>query len=234
MRLKGVEAIAPEQGIKIFTQLLNSEFRIQNSSAAQVGVIPINWSTFLQQGISSPFFADFIQSKPPKSTQQSQLLQQLAANISDRPALLKAYLQSEVGKVLGLPSDRQPALKQGFFDLGMDSLMAIELRNRLETNLGISIPSTAIFEYPTIGDLAEYLAQLEFGIRNSELSSQKQEENGTTSLNSELSSQNFEENGITNLNSEFTPLNSEFITPNSVDGEIIEELEKLETLLRKN
>jgi hypothetical protein len=46
----------------------------------------------------------------------------------------------------------------GFFDMGMDSLMMVELRSRLETSLKQTIPSTVLFEYPTINTLAEYIA----------------------------------------------------------------------------
>ena len=157
MRSRGVGEITSQQGLEIFEKLFTQ-------SSPQVGVIPVDWEKFLQQNISSPFFADFLNSKPQLLTQQSQLLQQLErANISDRPSLLMGYLQVEIRKVLGLPSTQLPGLQQGFFDLGMDSLMTVELRNRLETSLGVSIPSTVIFEYPTIADLAEYLAGEVFG-----------------------------------------------------------------------
>jgi acyl carrier protein len=45
-------------------------------------------------------------------------------------------------------------------ELGMDSLMAVELRNRLLGQFGgvFVIDATAVFDYPTIGTLAEYLA----------------------------------------------------------------------------
>ena len=42
--------------------------------------------------------------------------------------------------------------------MGLDSLMAIELRNRLEYSLGISLPTTLVFEYPNIKNLTEYIA----------------------------------------------------------------------------
>lgn len=42
--------------------------------------------------------------------------------------------------------------------MGMDSLMAVELRNLLQTSLDFSLPSTLVFKYPTIQDLVEYLA----------------------------------------------------------------------------
>ena len=41
--------------------------------------------------------------------------------------------------------------------MGLDSLMAIELKNRLEHDLKVTLPATLIFEYPTIHELAEYI-----------------------------------------------------------------------------
>ncbi|QLE45894.1 hypothetical protein FD723_36225 (plasmid) [Nostoc sp. C052] len=49
--------------------------------------------------------------------------------------------------------------RSGFFDLGMDSLTAVELRNRLQGSLGYSLPATAIMDYPTIETLVNYLVQ---------------------------------------------------------------------------
>ena len=46
---------------------------------------------------------------------------------------------------------------QGFRELGMDSLMSVELRNRLERLLGCSLVSTLAFDYPNIEQLGEYL-----------------------------------------------------------------------------
>ncbi|MGO9069974.1 acyl carrier protein, partial [Mycobacterium sp.] len=53
-----------------------------------------------------------------------------------------------------------PAATSRFLDLGTDSLMAVELRNRLHSQFGgaFTINATAVFDYPTIGGLGEYLA----------------------------------------------------------------------------
>ncbi|MEM9568642.1 MAG: beta-ketoacyl reductase, partial [Cyanobacteria bacterium P01_E01_bin.34] len=74
-----------------------------------------------------------------------------------RHRLLVTHLQQAVGKVLGFSAAQMPAPSQGFFDMGMDSLTAIELKSQLEKSLGISLPATLAFEAPTIADLARYL-----------------------------------------------------------------------------
>ncbi|ERT05437.1 methyltransferase domain protein, partial [Lyngbya aestuarii BL J] len=152
MSLKGVGTISPQQGLEILEELIAQP-------DPQVGVIPIDWSRFLQQGLISPFFSEVIPTEAqPKQTKNSKIIQKLATLPADEhESILISYLQAEVGKVLGLQPSQFPDPKQGFFDMGMDSLMIIELRNRLENSLGKSVPSTVIFEYPTIKDLAEYI-----------------------------------------------------------------------------
>jgi acyl carrier protein len=62
-----------------------------------------------------------------------------------------------LGEVLGLESGQLMEPGQGFFKLGMDSLMTVELRARLEHGLGMRLPTTIAFEYPTVEALAGYL-----------------------------------------------------------------------------
>jgi hypothetical protein len=50
-------------------------------------------------------------------------------------------------------------MQKGFFDLGMDSLTSVEFKNRLQNSLGITLPSTVAFDYPTVESLLDYLAQ---------------------------------------------------------------------------
>ena len=73
-------------------------------------------------------------------------------------SFLTEYLQRELQHFLRLA--QPPAATSRFLELGTDSLMAVELRNRLLGQFGgaFTISATAVFDYPTIGSLAEYLA----------------------------------------------------------------------------
>tara|TARA_R110002096_G_scaffold189337_1_gene369900 strand:- start:2298 stop:8939 length:6642 start_codon:yes stop_codon:yes gene_type:complete len=49
------------------------------------------------------------------------------------------------------------AADKGFFDMGLDSLMAVELKTKLEKRFGMSLPTTLTFNYPTIESLSEFM-----------------------------------------------------------------------------
>lgn len=88
------------------------------------------------------------------------LLQQLAArSASERLPLVIEMVRHEVAAVLQVPQAASLLPDQVLKDLGIDSLMAVELRNRLTTRTGIALPATLSFDYPTIGQLAANLLE---------------------------------------------------------------------------
>ena len=80
-----------------------------------------------------------------------------------RAALLRP-VRAEVGSVLGVPESDPLPPRQGLFDLGLDSMMAVELRQRLERRFGVTLTPTLVFEHPTIDGLAAHIADLLAGI----------------------------------------------------------------------
>ncbi|MBC7369125.1 MAG: thioester reductase domain-containing protein, partial [Undibacterium sp.] len=78
---------------------------------------------------------------------------------TQRDTVLGTYLRGELARVLGHDAASTPINpQQGFFALGMDSLMAVELRTRLETDLEIQLPSTIAFDRATLADLQTDIA----------------------------------------------------------------------------
>ncbi|WP_327130124.1 SDR family NAD(P)-dependent oxidoreductase [Streptomyces sp. NBC_01343] len=78
-----------------------------------------------------------------------------------RDALLLQLISGHVATVLGHGPAAPIEAERGFLDLGMSSLTAVELRNRLNAETGLRLPTTAVFDHPTPLALARHLrAQL--------------------------------------------------------------------------
>jgi len=81
-----------------------------------------------------------------------------------KPALRFQTLVGNIGTILSgianLQSEQGPDIHTGFFDMGIDSLMAVELKNRLEFELDVTLPSTLIFKYPNIAELTSYILEI--------------------------------------------------------------------------
>ena len=155
----GVETISPASGI---TQLEN----VWSEAIPQVGVVPINWLQFLAQPLvkNRPIFSEQVSQLSSLETAvhtrptTSSILTQLAAvEAEQKKSLLDQYVSKQICQILGFSTDELDKQK-GFFDLGMDSLTALELKNILQTELNISLPSTVAFDYPTVEALIDYLA----------------------------------------------------------------------------
>ena len=156
----GVQALPPQQAVAALGCLLSGDI-------AQVAVARVDWHLFkgVYEARACRPLLEQIEMLPCKATQQSEVrrtetLQRLEEALAgDRHALLTAHIQAEVAKVLGLELSQLPEAQQGFFDMGMDSLMAVELKNRLEASLGSPFPATLAFDCPTIEHLTRYLSR---------------------------------------------------------------------------
>ncbi|MFF0885053.1 SDR family NAD(P)-dependent oxidoreductase [Streptomyces sp. NPDC003456] len=76
---------------------------------------------------------------------------------TDRRGSLIDLVRKEAATVLGLPGPEGVGKEQVFKDLGLDSLMAVELRRRLSAETGVPLPSTLAFDHPTSAAIADLL-----------------------------------------------------------------------------
>ncbi len=161
---RGMDVIAPQQGLDMLQSLMRSE-------AVHVGVLPVRWDRFLEAGV--PPFLERMRSSTPAPGSRAAPAVALArgASLVDelkqtspgrRSELLLAFVGEHVARVVDAPSARSIDPRQPLNELGLDSLMAVDLRNRLGKDLGLarSLPATLVFDYPTLEALAGYIELL--------------------------------------------------------------------------
>ena len=126
----------------------------------QATVLKANWQRAAKAfgGIRPPLLDQVLPTDDATAPGDSELLRQLQEiPEAQRAGFITEFLQREVQGFLRLA--QPPAASSRFLDLGTDSLMAVELRNRLFGQFGgrFDISPTAVFDYPTIRELAEHL-----------------------------------------------------------------------------
>ena len=152
---QGIGTISPEQVLESLELLMSSFAR------AEVGLVAIDWSAWQEKVAKWQFLSDWQQVMQTTSgVSGSEFVFKLeAAAPKERRSLLVAHVLRQLSLVLGIENPESISLEAGFFDLGMDSLTFVELRNKLQTSLDCSLPSTLAFDYPTVGKLVDYLSQ---------------------------------------------------------------------------
>ena len=95
----------------------------------------------------------------PVTVSGSDFRQTLLENpVERRRGLLADHVTALVAKVMGLDSPHALDPKAGFFHFGMDSLMSVTLQRALSSSLGIEVPASVVFDYPTVEALVGHLA----------------------------------------------------------------------------
>jgi acyl transferase domain-containing protein/SAM-dependent methyltransferase/acyl carrier protein len=85
----------------------------------------------------------------------------------DRWNLLLEHVRVVTAQVLGFDKPDLLDQKKGFFSMGMDSIMTVQLKGRIEASLGQKLPRTIAFEYPSIEAFTNYLATEVLSLRPS-------------------------------------------------------------------
>ncbi len=140
--------------------------RLLRAGVTHAAVMPMDWQRFaskLRPGADRTYFGSVIPqlAQGPAADvaqrQDGRLVEWQAAPQSERRSLVAAHLHERALSVLGLDPSTRLDVRAPLKDAGLDSLMAVELRNALVRSIGHSLPATLLFDYPSLDQLASYL-----------------------------------------------------------------------------
>jgi len=153
----GLHPIDPDRALDILGTLVSSD-----GVPASVGVLNMDWPLFCgRQERTNPFLSEICDAAPAASTgadKASGFADELnSAGPEEQNAMAIAYVKRLLAGIMGSDSGRFDDIKRGFFTMGMDSLMAVELKNRLEKDIGRRLPAIVAFEHSSIEALAGFV-----------------------------------------------------------------------------
>ena len=127
----GIEKLSVAEGLDAFRTLLERRRRVKQS---QVAVMKVRWEMFAQRWPSAEarvYFSGLLdQTKRTAPTTKDDFLKTFqAAAPETRPSLLEQHIRDAVRQVLGLSASQELKTGQPWTDVGVDSLMMVEIKN---------------------------------------------------------------------------------------------------------
>jgi acyl carrier protein len=155
LSLIGVRELPSEQACQVLEQLAAMKVK-------QLTVADVDWNLFrriYEARMSRPLLEEmeFADRSVVHSSRTECARRLEEAPLGDRYRLMMTEVVQVVLSVMRLEADDRVDHTKGFFEMGMDSLMAVELAQCLEDRLGRGISTDSVFNHPTVEALSEYI-----------------------------------------------------------------------------
>ena len=155
----GINALTPDKAIEAFERVLKD-------NPVQIGIAAFEWDKIVTHlGFDKPpAYLSHIQMKKSSASDSDikKMAEELMASLeevppSERQDILIDTMCEQLARVMGYDRPDQIDPHKPLQELGLDSLMAVEMRNVINGFSGRSLPATLLFKYPTLHELSGYL-----------------------------------------------------------------------------
>jgi acyl carrier protein len=131
------------------------------SGLTQAGVISVDWNRLLQAdpaAAGSPLLRELLKATTPPAQRETEWVIALRACApADRLDFVRSAIAQTLASVLRLANPQSISPTQSVFDMGLDSILALELTNRLASGFGTSLRATLLFTHSTLDALASFV-----------------------------------------------------------------------------
>lgn len=155
--------VLEQMGLRLLTpaRVMASLSQILGSNASHRILAEVNWAAFkpIYEGGQNSLLLEYLNEQlKANQPEASAFLSQLQATpVPEHFDLLVEHILGIAARAMKLRGNQLPDPAKGFFDLGMDSLMVLELKTRLQKSLNMQLEATVAFEHATANALATYL-----------------------------------------------------------------------------
>ena len=156
-RERGVGSLSTLEGLSLL------EASLEGVDTA-VAALAMDWKRFSAAGPQRSRFDRLAVRQGPRAVAAPEAQAQLLARIEESPPaerrnVLAAFLRQQARLALGIDGATELDERRPLKELGLDSLMAVELRNALVAAVGKPMPVTLLFDFPTLAALGHYLGE---------------------------------------------------------------------------
>jgi acyl transferase domain-containing protein/short-subunit dehydrogenase len=154
LETRGLASITPAQSHDMLAALLASGVSRMTVAPFE----PKRWAEFFPHAARAPRFRELLGGSQPPAAGQSLSDRLVQLDAAERAALLEDLVADQAALVLRMPKEDIDCLAP-LQTQGLDSLLSLELRNRLGASLQMSIGATTLWSHSSVRALARFLAQ---------------------------------------------------------------------------
>jgi myxalamid-type polyketide synthase MxaB len=165
---RGIHFLSPRRA-------MHTMMRIMARPETQHMIGEFDWNRYVENQTAPDLLYEKVTGRGEFEDARIRIEELKAMPVAERNLMLRELLRDKIAMVLHLDNAEQVGIDARFSELGLDSLVAVELKNTLEAMFEIQLPSSLIFDYPSLPTLSAFLSEQLGSRTEAEVADEKQQ-----------------------------------------------------------